>query len=130
GVRLEQVRFGYLVDGLARLPQVDCPLELFDEGICLLPHCSGVDTLQPLQVCKLEPGAKHRIGIDWKIVAHLFFRPGIIQTSDQTRPATASPHPTGLLANTAFPRHSRQHWRYPDAATAYCRQIPAKTLPR
>src|SRR5439155_20221591 len=123
GMSLQQVGFCNFLKPFARLPDIDGSLELFDEGIRFIPNRSCVDSLQPLQVCKLEPRPQHRLGINWKIVRH-FGTPG------RTPPMTASRYRMAPSADMACRHRSMRHRRYPDAPMEYSPQIPARTSRR
>src|SRR2546421_6591179 len=113
---LQQVGFCDFPKRFARLPDIDRSLKLFDEGIRFIPNRSRVDSLQPLQVCKLKPRPQHRLGIDWKIVRH-FGIPG------RTPPMTASRFRMAPSADTACRHRSTRRRRYPDAPKEYSPQI-------
>src|SRR5262249_6167509 len=68
----QQVGFGYFLDRFLDLPYIDGAFKLLNECVGFFPHRTRIDALQPVEIDELEPGPKHRIGIDWKIFGHVF----------------------------------------------------------
>ena len=66
---LKEARLGRVRNGTG-LPGIGSSFHLFDVRVRFFQYRSCVQAFELLQIGKLEPCAKHRLGIDWKVFRH------------------------------------------------------------